>query len=164
MIRCYRHIAATPPRTVRIGRAALADATTTASAAMPTETGGILLGWREPDAIVVTRLVEVVDPDASHTTYTRSHAAAEAALQEALANAPSVDLVGYVGEWHVHPALQGPSRQDRRELRAVARRSPHAVALVVLAHAGDVDSWSPAALTARSRLVRTARISEEEAT
>jgi integrative and conjugative element protein (TIGR02256 family) len=148
---------------VRILRAALADATAAASTSLPKETGGILLGWREPDAIVVARLIEVADPDAGHTTYTRSHAHAEAVLQRALADAPCGDVVGYVGEWHVHPALQGPSRQDRRELRAVARRSAHAVALIVLAPDGPTGSWSPSALTARSCRVRIAQISWAEA-
>lgn len=158
-----QHLALIPPRIVRIGRATLADATATASAALPKETGGILLGWRELDAVVVTRLVEVVDPDAGSATYTRNRAAAETALQRALATVPSRDLVGYVGEWHVHPAVQGPSWQDRRELRAVARASPHAVALIVLSHDGECDSWLLAALTARSCLVRTAKIHEKEA-
>lgn len=162
-MRYCRCIAAVPPPTVRILRGALADATAAASRSLPRESGGILLGWREPEAIVVARIIEVTDPEAGHTTYTRSHAQAEAALQRALADSPRGGLAGYVGEWHVHPALQAPSRQDRRELRAVARRSEHAVALVVLAHDPPTGSWSPVALTARSCRVRTAQISEEEA-
>jgi hypothetical protein len=111
---------------------------------------------------VVVELLEVTDPAAGRSSYTRDHAHAEAALQRALADTNPADPVGYVGEWHVHPAPQGPSRQDRRELRAVARQSPHPVALVVLAYDPTTSSWTTAALTAASCHVRSA-VSEENA-
>jgi integrative and conjugative element protein (TIGR02256 family) len=146
---------------VRLERGAFDAASAAASATLPNETGGILLGWREPDAIVVVRLIEVVDACASHTTYTRNHAHAEASLQRALADAEPGDPMGYVGEWHAHPAPLGPGRQDRRELRAIARLSQHPVALVVLSHDASIASWSPAALTAWWSRVRTANVPEE---
>jgi integrative and conjugative element protein (TIGR02256 family) len=152
---------AAPPATVKLESGALDAASAAASAAFPNEAGGILLGWREPDAVVVVQLIEVVDPRASDTTYTRNHAHAEAALQRALTEADPGDPMGYVGEWHAHPAPQGPSRQDRRELRAIARLSQHPVALVVLAYDVRAASWSPAALTARRSRVRTANTCEE---
>ena len=160
MIRGLCHLGATPPRAVRLVDSALEAATTAAAAAFPKETGGILIGWREPGAIVVAELTEVIDPTASLATYTRSHAHAEAALRRVLASAEPQDPIGYVGEWHVHPAPQGPSRRDRHELRAVARRSAHPIALMVLVHDPASASWCPTALTATSCRVRAATIEE----
>lgn len=153
---------AVPPRAVRLGPGALAAAVTSADAASPNETGGILLGWREHGAIVIVELLEVSDPSAGHTSYTRDYAHAEIALQRAFAEADPGDPAGYVGEWHVHRAPQGPSRQDRRKLRAVARQSPHPVALVVLAFDPTTSSWTTAALTASSCHVRSAVVFEEK--
>lgn len=150
------------PPAVRFAQGVLAAAVNSASDALPSETGGILLGWREEPATVVVELLEVADPAAGHTSNTRDHAHAEAALQRALAADPS-DPVGYVGEWHAHPAPQGPRRQDRRELRAVPRQSPHPVALVVLAYDPTTTSWTTSALTAASGHVRPAVVSEENA-
>lgn len=148
---------------VSIATRALASASVAAEDALPRETGGILLGWREPDAVVVSEMIEVVDPEASPMSYVRRHAHAEAALQRALEDAAPGDPVGYVGEWHAHPAPQGPSRQDRRELRALARRTAHPVALVVLAHNPELAEWTRVALVACSCRVRRGVISEEEA-
>ncbi len=61
----------------------------------------------------------------------------------------------------MHPAQLGPSQQDRRELRAVTRRSPHPVALVVLAYDPTTTSWTTTALAAAFRHVRSAVIHEE---
>ena len=154
---------ADPPATLVVSKAALAQAFADASFAFPRETGGILLGWREPDAIVVVRLLKVTDPESGCASYTRIHAYAESALLEAIAVMDPGDPVGYVGEWHSHPALQGPSRRDRRELRAVARRTEHPVALIVVAYDPVADRWTPTGLTAKSCWTRTATVIEENA-
>lgn len=103
-----------------------------AIAAAPRETGGILLGWRDTahGGFTVTGAIEVPDTASGHATYRRQHAAAEGRLQEALARHNDPD-VGYVGEWHSHPAPQPPSPQDRHSIKQTARGAPAAVVLLV---------------------------------
>ncbi|MEO3922751.1 Mov34/MPN/PAD-1 family protein [Micromonosporaceae bacterium B7E4] len=100
-------------------------------AALPHETGGILLGFRTPSLVVVTRTVTVVDPQSSWRGYVRRHRQAQARMAIGRGDAPPV--VGYVGEWHTHPADIGPSRTDLRALAAIARLAQGPVVLVVLA-------------------------------
>ncbi len=90
-----------------------------AQAAHPNETGGILLGVRSGRRPWVTRAVELPDPSAGPSHYTvpagRTRAAVRAArLDDA--------RLGYLGEWHVHPADQGASPVDRRSAVSILRR------------------------------------------
>ena len=101
------------------------------TAALPHETGGILLGFRTPNLIVVTRTVTVADPRSSRHGYLRRHRQAQARMAIGRCDAPPV--VGYVGEWHTHPADVGPSRTDLRALAAIARLAQGPVGLIVLA-------------------------------
>jgi integrative and conjugative element protein (TIGR02256 family) len=150
-----------PPPSVQIESRAFHDACVTAQERMPLETGGILLGWRDINCIHVARFIEVQDPNAQRGTYERDHAAGQAALRSAQASLPPDSLLGYVGEWHTHPALQSPSRQDRRELRALGRRSAQPVAMIVLSSTGA--DWQSFALAAAGRWVRaTVSIRKEE--
>lgn len=112
--------------------AAVADGT----AALPKETGGILLGFRAPDLIVVTRTITVTDPHSSRHGYLRRYRRATAKMALGRGTAPPV--VGYVGEWHTHPVDVGPSLTDRRALGATARLAEGPVALVVLAAPSDL--------------------------
>ena len=40
--------------------------------------------------------------------------------------------LGYVGEWHSHPAPAGASGQDVREIAAISKLSANPIALLVL--------------------------------
>lgn len=122
------------------------------------ETGGILLGWRHPGGIHVEQALEVPDRQAGHTWYRRRHAPAEAALAAALGQVPEESDLGYVGEWHTHPAPAGPSFCDRRELRRISGRTTHEVALLVAAYDKSTSTWVPVGLTALRRRVRTADV------
>lgn len=117
---------------VRITRAALDAALDTGQQALPREIGGILLGFRIPEAVVVTRVLVVPDPRSSHSTYLRHRGRAQTLMEAAFADAPRV--VGYVGEWHTHPNDVPPSRTDRRALEATARLATGPVALLVPAY------------------------------
>lgn len=128
---------------------------------LPHETGGIVLGWRDTGCIHIERLIEVRDPNAQRVTYERDHAAAQAALKAALAEEPADTFLGYVGEWHTHPARQSPSRQDRKELRAIGRMTAQPVALIVLATSGGGD-WHPYAMTAAGRTIRATAVHTKE--
>jgi integrative and conjugative element protein (TIGR02256 family) len=114
---------------ILIARAAL-DATLTAGEqALPVETGGILLGFRAPGVIVITRALVVPDPRSSRHSYLLRGRRAQALMAAARTDAPAV--VGYVGEWHTHPADAPPSRTDQRALGAAARLAAGAVAQLV---------------------------------
>lgn len=106
--------------------------------AHPRETGGLLLGWWEQEVPVVAGAVEVPDPAATGTRWTRHSEAAAAALRHARATGDPT--VGYVGDWHTHPADLGPSPQDLRQTKQDSTEYPHALALVVVRHGGRLDT------------------------
>jgi integrative and conjugative element protein (TIGR02256 family) len=138
----------------------LEAAVTAADHAHPDETGGILLGWRGRDAVVIVGALEVPDIGASPHRYRRHHAVAQAALTAALAEQPDDSPLGYIGEWHVHPAHHSPSWQDRREIAAVSRLTLAAVGMVVIA--GGPGTWELYALNGSAGRVVTASIVHEE--
>ncbi len=137
------------PASVELSEAALQHATRAAGRDPMRETGGLLLGWRTSDGVVhVTDMVEVPDPSARHTAYKRRHARATAALDGVLAAQPQGSPVGYVGEWHTHPAPVGPSWIDRREIRRISKKTSAPVALIVCAYDAKANNWTPVALCA----------------
>jgi len=150
-----------PPKEVLIERSALDGAAKVAEEALPAETGGILIGWRTEEAIRVYRMPHVPDHEATASSYQRNHAVAEAVLQLALAAPCSHSALGYVGEWHCHPAPLPSSARDRREIASISRLAGGAVALVVLVRGRD-GVWSSEATTALSRNVAPAVVKVEE--
>jgi integrative and conjugative element protein (TIGR02256 family) len=98
---------------------------------LPVETGGILLGYREAANIVVTHALVVEGPGASRSRYVRDDVEANRILEEFLKQRSSDDVIGYVGEWHSHPAPSGPSPTDHAAMREIAKRSSGPVGLVV---------------------------------
>lgn len=104
---------------------------------LPMETGGILLGYREDVNMVVTHALVVGDENVTHTRYIRNDVTANAILAEFLAERAEDDPTGYVGEWHSHPAPQGPSQIDLGALRETAKASNGPIALVIHALGGD---------------------------
>lgn len=118
---------------VRVTEATLATGERLSREAAPREHGGILLGWWEGDSVaVVTELLSVPDTAAGPSRYRRRHALAQAGLDEYLVTRAD-PRCGYIGEWHSHPAPQGPSPIDRAELSALVRQAGKPVALIVLA-------------------------------
>lgn len=120
---------------ILITSTAVGSATTNGLAALPRETGGVLLGFRTPDLVVVTRTLTVPDPRSSPHSYRRHRRRAQA--QMAAAGIETTPAIGYVGEWHTHPADCPPSRTDIRALASTARLNPAPVALIVLAFSAD---------------------------
>jgi integrative and conjugative element protein (TIGR02256 family) len=103
------------------------------------ETGGILLGRRiDPGTLLLTR-ASPPGPRARHRrlSFLRDTGFLQGYLDAA--HARSAGEEDYVGEWHVHPALEAPpSRTDRRSLRRIARSSRYAPTepvLVIVEHA-----------------------------
>lgn len=110
---------------------ALEHALRCARRAAPRETGGLLLGYSLDDTIHVVDIAEVPDQTATRTSYVRPQALGQDSLDEALKNEPDA-RVGYMGDWHSHPAAVGPSSQDIRQLRSFARETGRPIALMVV--------------------------------
>jgi integrative and conjugative element protein (TIGR02256 family) len=95
------------------------------------ERGGILLGYRDKKDIVVEDIIEVPDATAARTTYLRRERPARDALTAYLNRSGYDDAIGYVGEWHTHPASEPPSSTDQHAMWTMARKNRNTVALVV---------------------------------
>jgi len=102
------------------------------------ETGGILLGHRVSDTTMQITRASPPGPRAKHGPFSFSRDTRF--LQRYLDDLHnrSGGQQDYVGEWHVHPALDAPpSRIDRRSLWRIARRKNYATenpVLVIVEH------------------------------
>jgi hypothetical protein len=130
-----------PPVVLRVSQRALSKGFRAASAAFPLETGGICLGWRDGTGLEVMDLVEIPDPHSTGTSYLRSRDTAALVLAKILKAEPPGSLLGYVGEWHSHPAPQRASSQDKRELRHVSGLTAGVVGLMVLQWDSSTQRW-----------------------
>lgn len=110
-----------------------------AQCAYPKETGGLVLGWWEGKSPVIHSVVEVSDPAAGPTRWQRNERVATLVLEESLLKT-SVAHLGYIGDWHSHPANIGPSATDIAALRRVSRQYPQAVVLLVVREGGFIDT------------------------
>lgn len=103
----------------------------------PVETGGLLLGWWNGDDIIVVDLIEVPDESASHTSWVRREAKSQSALDKTLKNAPN--NLGYVGDWHTHPATIRVSNTDLSSLCRSSRQYDKPIALAVHKVDGNIE-------------------------
>jgi integrative and conjugative element protein (TIGR02256 family) len=109
-----------------------------AAAGHPKETGGVLLGWWDDGNVVVRDAIEVADPFATTDSWSRDHDRSQLALDGALA-LHKHPWLGYVGDWHSHPAPCGPSSQDHRSIRHASRQYDHPIVLLIHRTDGAVD-------------------------
>ncbi|MBK6872811.1 MAG: Mov34/MPN/PAD-1 family protein [Kineosporiaceae bacterium] len=136
---------------VQVHPDAHAMVTQAASAAHPQETGGLLLGWWQAGSVVLRYAVEVIDPDATSTSWHRQEQLTQAALIRAIDDHEHPWL-GYVGDWHTHPAACPPSRQDEACIREASTQ--FADPLVLLVHRFDGRLDIRAARAGRSQPAR----------
>jgi proteasome lid subunit RPN8/RPN11 len=128
-----------------------------ASNAMPNEAGGILIGLRTDDGIHIADVVNVPSGHPEHARYISREQDREAALQRHMSAEPYDSPFGYVGMWHSHPAPVGPSPRDRATFMCASRSAPDALALIVVAQAGD-GNWELHARVGTRRSVREAQL------
>lgn len=88
-------------------------------AALPSETGGVLLGYHDFNVgaiVLVDALPAPSDSRASSASFERGISGLMEAVQEA--SSRTAGIVGYVGEWHSHPRghSAAPSRDDLVQL------------------------------------------------
>lgn len=94
---------------------------TMAAAALPCETGGILVAVKARRGIWVVGAVELAD-DLSPGHYTVPKGATTPSVRRAQ---ETIDpRVGYAGEWHSHTGDFGPSSRDRAAMRSISWFSP----------------------------------------
>ncbi len=88
-----------------------------ASNAHPDETGGILIGVYINDRPWVTNSVQIETAEARHNFYRLPSGARPRAVDELR----KIDTrLGYLGEWHSHPAVIGPSLKDKLSMTSIA--------------------------------------------
>lgn len=146
-----------PSRCISIDEGALALAARHARENLPREIGGILIGWREERTVVVHDLLLIADESSAGNQYDRRHQPADILLRKYLTHAKDARL-GYVGEWHSHPAPHPPSATDLRVIRAIARDLHSPVALIVLMAHRDGYGIEPAGRIAEQGAANQTRL------
>lgn len=97
----------------------------------PNEIGGILIGYRHDNGIVVLDALHVPS-QMRPTRYERSHALASLVLDTYFGALAADSPAGYVGEWHSHPTVHSASSQDLVELSDIALATASLVGLLVV--------------------------------
>ncbi|MBX4170293.1 Mov34/MPN/PAD-1 family protein [Rhodococcus sp. DMU2021] len=118
------------PMIIQVSRAAARKMHSAAELAAPKETGGLLLGWWEHDSIVIDTVIVLADSAATETSWTRREAEAQKRL-DALLEASRDQLLGYVGDWHSHPAPVGASSTDLQSLTCSSKQYQEPLVLMV---------------------------------
>jgi proteasome lid subunit RPN8/RPN11 len=88
-----------------------------ASAIHPRETGGVLVGVLVGGRPWVAEAVHIPSQHSTHTTYELPTGARRRAVEHSRSRDPRV---GYLGDWHSHPADVEPSRTDSGSMALVA--------------------------------------------
>lgn len=101
-------------------------------AAVPNETGGALIGWREGDLVSIRTFIEIPTKRPERSRFELDLDDLNAALANYLSTAGDARL-GYVGSWHSHPAPAGPSFTDKHTFRKTARAHRFPLAFLVTA-------------------------------
>ena len=96
----------------------------------PNETGGILLGWWDGRTIIIEDVAEVTDAEATSHSWTRHENRAQEALDTILAQS-SNPLLGYIGDWHSHPAICNASSVDIASLQRASKQYGQPLLLIV---------------------------------
>lgn len=125
-----------------------------ARASSEREHGGILIGYRDTHGITIDDIIEVPDATAARTRYLRREDQARRALTAYLDRPGLEQALGYVGEWHTHPAPASPSSTDYHAMRTMARRNRQPVALVVAALQPDRRDVHLYVLISNSKRIR----------
>lgn len=119
-----------PPTGIRVSRSASKRIHSAARRADPRETGGLLLGWWQDGSIVIDSVIVLADNGATGTSWTRYEDQAQERLDTVL-DVNRDPYLGYVGDWHSHPAPVGASHTDLRSLTRSSKQYQHPLALVI---------------------------------
>jgi integrative and conjugative element protein (TIGR02256 family) len=128
------------PIAVRISRAAARQMHGAAELAAPKETGGLLLGWWEHDSIVIETVIVLTDSAATGISWTRRETEAQKRL-DVLLETNNDAYIGYVGDWHSHPAPVGASSTDLRSLVRASKQYKEPLALMIRLSDGSLRAY-----------------------
>lgn len=121
-----------------------------AERAQPLETGGVLIGTTVDERTVVAAAIELTEAEATTETFTVPHGK----VADAVEAAREADArLGYVGEWHTHPAGGGVSSTDRATMMTVAADADVTNPILLVAHP-DGENWSIEAVVATPETIR----------
>lgn len=155
---------ASRPLTVWLASGLLRDLAKEAEWRLPDEAGGVLVGYRNAGAIVVTGSIDA-GPEAEHWP---NGLRPDRAFQNAELDRIFIESDGattFVGEWHSHPLARAiPSKRDRKTLRNTLTESASAttVALMLILERDDDEAWSAVGWTGQlGRLGRLGRLEVE---
>jgi integrative and conjugative element protein (TIGR02256 family) len=112
--------------------------TESAERSHPIETGGILLGVQIGGRPCVTRVVEIASDDRSETHYRLPGGQTKKHVRDAR---KQDRRVGYLGEWHSHPADRGPSSGDRATMRGLSYFLSLPLPLLIVVRRGPVGGY-----------------------
>ena len=117
---------------------------TTRYESLPSETGGIILGYIDHkirSIFIVDILPAPYDSDSNTTGFTRG----VSGLREALENVSvrTANIVGYIGEWHSHPAFSSaePSTLDWELIKTISKimaNDGEPALMLIVGSAGDI--------------------------
>ena len=144
---------------VLISETAVQTILDSAAGAHPLEAGGLLVGVRAGPYPWITHALEVPSTDVSGIHYVFPAGITHSLIR----HVRRVDKrLGYLGEWHVHPADVGPSPTDVRTIATIADSAPNPILAIARRTAArytlDVMQWQRAGL-GKVELVTTGGLS-----
>ncbi len=119
---------------IAVSEAAQAEMRRAASDAAPNETGGVLVGTHVDGRTHVALAVEIAPAEPSRAGFTIPEGDAKAVIESLAAEDPRL---GYLGEWHSHPADQGPSATDRATMQALSLNADTGSPLLIVLRPSD---------------------------
>jgi integrative and conjugative element protein (TIGR02256 family) len=132
------------PLTLWIEESILVELAGEADDHVPNETGGVLLGYRTGDEVVVRSAIGAGPAATRWSTGFRPDNEFQEGEIERLFRS-SAGVLTYLGDWHSHPATgPEPSRRDRKTLRRIAS-DPEAecpTPVMVILERKDIDAWT----------------------
>jgi proteasome lid subunit RPN8/RPN11 len=157
------------PERVFVAERVLEALRRSAEKARPLETGGILVGVLRDGEPWITSAVEVIDERRTSASFVIPYGVTPIAVEAAMEHD---GRVGYVGDWHSHPANVAASPTDKATLRREARRKTRPRKLpAILIVVRDTDTgWCVDALRDRGsgpapiEVVMTGPMGPEEGT
>lgn len=105
--------------------------------AVPFETGGLLLGVQTRDGLWITHAIEIPVETRSQRRYVIPHGSTTPIVDRFRTLDPRL---GYIGDWHSHPANVGASSLDLRTLAKLAIGSFQQRRLMAVARL-DAGRW-----------------------
>lgn len=106
-----------------------------ARTALPYETGGLLIGWRDGQNVIVCGWLQLGTSNPRTNRFEIDAKKATKVLKQYL-RTTSNPLEGYIGAWHTHPSIVPPSGTDVETFGASAAATQAPLAFVVLATDG----------------------------